>query len=247
MRPSRPDRPPQPPTCRAATAVEPAADFWLELYADERGGGDRLRMRLCVTVAALVHMALFSVTFPALSESRTEQDEPVLVFDLREVAVKPPEPVVEPPRAYPEIPQVTVPVAELDPFELVERDPVEPIQPTFFDTPSLRVEIPEPPFAVAADRPIRFGSGITRPVKLSGPTPAYTELARRVRLTGIVILEAVIDERGEVTELEVLRSLPYGLTESALRAVGRWRFEPSTLDGRPVAVLYNLTVRFELN
>jgi outer membrane biosynthesis protein TonB len=35
------------------------------------------------------------------------------------------------------------------------------------------------------------------------------------------------------------------MTEAALAAVRRWRFRPATLENRPVAVYYHLTVRFE--
>ena len=37
-----------------------------------------------------------------------------------------------------------------------------------------------------------------------------------------------------------------GLTEAAITAVRRWKFEPATLNGKPVAVYFNLTVTFEL-
>jgi Gram-negative bacterial TonB protein C-terminal len=38
-----------------------------------------------------------------------------------------------------------------------------------------------------------------------------------------------------------------GLGESTLAAVGQWRFTPGTLHGKPVPVLYDLTVDFHLN
>ena len=47
-------------------------------------------------------------------------------------------------------------------------------------------------------------------------------------------------------EAKVLRGLPLGLTESAVDAVRKWKFKPSTLNGKPVEVLYILTVRFNL-
>jgi protein TonB len=62
----------------------------------------------------------------------------------------------------------------------------------------------------------------------------------------VVVLDAVIDTSGRVTEIDVLRALRFGLTKAAVRAVRTWRFEPACLDGRAVAVRYNLTVRFAL-
>ena len=37
-----------------------------------------------------------------------------------------------------------------------------------------------------------------------------------------------------------------GLEEAAMEAAREWRFEPATCNGKPVAVLYSLTVRFTL-
>ena len=76
--------------------------------------------------------------------------------------------------------------------------------------------------------------------------PKYTEAARQERIQGLVILRLVIDETGKVTDIEVLKGLPYGLTETAIAAVERWEFEPATHQGEPVSVLYNITINFRL-
>ncbi|PYQ26205.1 MAG: hypothetical protein DMF56_25500 [Acidobacteria bacterium] len=62
----------------------------------------------------------------------------------------------------------------------------------------------------------------------------------------MVILEAVIDRNGNVTEARVLKGLPFGLEQSALDAIKKWRFKPGTLNGQPVPVYYNLTINFQL-
>ena len=76
--------------------------------------------------------------------------------------------------------------------------------------------------------------------------PVYPEAARRARIQGVVVLECTIGKDGRVQNVKVLRGLPLGLTETAVDAVNKWRFEPSTLNGKPVEVLYILTVRFNL-
>ncbi|HXT19958.1 MAG TPA: energy transducer TonB, partial [Thermoanaerobaculia bacterium] len=69
--------------------------------------------------------------------------------------------------------------------------------------------------AAAEGPPYRVGGEVTPPVKISGADPVYTELARRARLTGVVIVEALIDERGSVTSSRVLKGLPMGLDKAA--------------------------------
>ena len=61
-----------------------------------------------------------------------------------------------------------------------------------------------------------------------------------------MILQAVIDEQGDVQNVTVLKGLSMGLTEEAEKAVSQWKFAPARLNGRPVAVYFNLTVHFHL-
>ena len=52
---------------------------------------------------------------------------------------------------------------------------------------------------------------------------------------------------GDVTDIHVLKPLPFGLDQAAVDAVKRWKFKPGTLNGQPVDVIFNLTVNFKLN
>ena len=101
--------------------------------------------------------------------------------------------------------------------------------------------------APPAGEPYRVGGGISAPQKLSGAAPVYTELARRSRVTGTVIVEAIIDEQGNVTNVRVLKGLPMGLDRSAVEAVQTWKFKPAMLEGKPVKVYYTLTVNFQVD
>jgi TonB family protein len=87
-----------------------------------------------------------------------------------------------------------------------------------------------------ADEPYRVGKGVQAPVKISGAAPVYTELARRARVAGTVVVEAIIDQQGDVTNAQVLRGLPMGLDRAAVNAVQTWKFKPATLNGKPVKV-----------
>ncbi|HEV7240827.1 MAG TPA: energy transducer TonB [Thermoanaerobaculia bacterium] len=96
------------------------------------------------------------------------------------------------------------------------------------------------------DMPIRVGGNVRAPVAVKRVDPVYTEVARKARVEGIVIIEAVIDRQGNVTEARVLKGLPFGLDLAALNAIRQWKFQPGTLNGQPVPVYYNLTVNFRI-
>jgi TonB family protein len=95
--------------------------------------------------------------------------------------------------------------------------------------------------------PYRVGGEVSRPEVISSTRPVYTELARRARVTGIVVVEAIIDEHGDITNARVLKGLPMGLDQAAVDAIKEWTFKPATLGGKPVPVYYVLTVNFQVD
>jgi protein TonB len=107
-----------------------------------------------------------------------------------------------------------------------------------------RVEAPPLP-PTTATPPARLHSGMTAPRKIVDVMPVYPEVARRGRVEGLVIIEAVIDASGQVESARVLRSLRL-LDQAALDAVRRWRFTPALLNGEPIPVVMTVTVNFRL-
>jgi protein TonB len=87
---------------------------------------------------------------------------------------------------------------------------------------------------------------VTPPVVVSRVQPEYPEEARRARVQGTVIVEAIVDPRGDVTRVRVLKGLPMGLDRAAAKAIEGWKFRPATLHGEPVAVYFVLTVNFRV-
>jgi protein TonB len=94
--------------------------------------------------------------------------------------------------------------------------------------------------------PIRIGGEVVPPEPISRPQPLYPDVARKARVIGVVIVEAIIDKQGNVTDAQVLRGLPMGLSEAATTAILKWKYRPATLNGRPVAVYLTVTVNFTL-
>lgn len=101
---------------------------------------------------------------------------------------------------------------------------------------------------VGDSQPLVFsvGKGMTRPEIVHQVQPRYTELGRKSGTQGAVIVEAIIDVEGRVTNVRVLRGLPMGLDQAAVDAIQQWRFKPAMLQGQPVKVYYTLTVNFTI-
>jgi periplasmic protein TonB len=95
--------------------------------------------------------------------------------------------------------------------------------------------------------PYVAGNGVSAPVAIVQPLPAYTEEARKARAEGIVMIQAIIRRNGTVDSFKVIRGLGYGLDESAIQTIAsKWRFKPGTLNGVPVDVQANIEVSFRL-
>jgi TonB family protein len=87
---------------------------------------------------------------------------------------------------------------------------------------------------------------VRAPIAIHTPDPEYSEDARKAGIAGDVILWLVIDEKGKVVRIRVIRCLGAGLDERAVQAVSTWTFEPAMRNGTPVAVQINVDVTFHL-
>lgn len=94
---------------------------------------------------------------------------------------------------------------------------------------------------------LKVGGDVTEPVVVSNVPPTYPEEARKNRIQGRVIVEAVISEKGIVTKVRAVESPDPMLTESALEAVKKWTYRPATKKGKPVKVFLTATVSFKLS
>lgn len=237
------DKPPLP----KAEQVEHAQDGTLSelLTLAQEYDQDRKIMRIAVIVAAVFHIGLFMIHFPEMvKEARADTKKEKKIFVVQQPKFKPPEQKkveILKPRT------VKVPIPDPTPDE---PEPVREIQ-TDEEVPQVTPDeaifgVPEAPPEPVDEGPIRVGGKIQEPKKLREVKPVYPEIARKARIEGVVILECTIDKAGNVKDVKVLRPLPMGLTEAAVDAVKQWKYEPSTLNGRPVEVLMTVTVTFRL-
>jgi protein TonB len=105
--------------------------------------------------------------------------------------------------------------------------------------------LPDAPPPPVKQEPVRVGGDIRPPNKIKDVAPKYPDIAKQARVQGIVILEAIIDPTGNVTNVRVLRSIPL-LDQSAIDAVRQWKYEPTLLNGVPVPIVMTVTVNFTL-
>ncbi len=181
-----------------------------------------------------------------------------------------PRPPVQPPRHVPLIlqppetpepppPPVEQPAPQRDtllvPFEIPEQLPVIEPAPVAVDPvdvpivpfePDLDSVVPPPPLPDLVDS---TEPGLTLPVAIFKPDPDYPEMGIRFRQEGRIVLRAVIDNAGNVGEIEVLvgPEPDLGFRAAAIDAVRQWRYQPGELRGRTVAVRMTVVVDFSLN
>jgi len=99
---------------------------------------------------------------------------------------------------------------------------------------------PPPPPAAP---PIRIGGDVKPPKLLSSALPVYPSIARSSGIEGSVVVEASIGPAGSVVSTKVISGSPM-LRQAALDALRRWKYQPATLNGEPVAVQINVTIQF---
>jgi TonB family protein len=89
-------------------------------------------------------------------------------------------------------------------------------------------------------------NGIQAPKAVYTPQPEYTDKARRKKINGVVLLSFVVAKDGTVHDPAVTRSLESSLDQQSLDTVKKWRFEPATKDGQPVAVRIQAEMSFHI-
>ena len=104
--------------------------------------------------------------------------------------------------------------------------------------------VPPPP-SVKRSGPLRVGGHLRQPKAIVIVQPEYPPLARQTNTQGQVRIDAVLDERGNVIEMKVVSGPPL-LYQAAIDALKKWKYEPTYLNDRPIAVQMIVTINFQL-
>jgi periplasmic protein TonB len=115
---------------------------------------------------------------------------------------------------------------------------------TVITNQEVRVSLEEPP---PAPRPILkpISGGVLNGTALSLPQPVYPEAAKRMRTSGMVTVEVILDETGKVVSATAT-SGPTILRQAAIDAALKARFSPTKLSGQPVKVSGTINYKFAL-
>jgi TonB family protein len=90
-------------------------------------------------------------------------------------------------------------------------------------------------------------AGLTWPACAHCPPAKYTHDAEKAKAEGTVSLTAVITAEGRAANIEVVKGLGYGLDQSAVAAISKWKFKPAIdPDGIPASVKQSIEVTFHL-
>jgi periplasmic protein TonB len=88
--------------------------------------------------------------------------------------------------------------------------------------------------------------GVVQPILIHRIQPDYPKSALAAHIQGTVVLEALITQNGDVQNIRLTKSAHPLWNQSAIEAVGNWKYKPATLGGRPIAVYFHVTVMFTI-
>jgi TonB family protein len=122
----------------------------------------------------------------------------------------------------------------------------EPPNPAKHPASHGREPVPAPTMGLPLGRPVRIASGAAEGLLVRKVPPTYPLDAKLVRLEGTVVVKAVIDRSGGVSEVSALSGPPL-LASAAVDAVKQWQYRPYAVNGQPVEVETTIEVVFALD
>jgi protein TonB len=95
-------------------------------------------------------------------------------------------------------------------------------------------------------RKVTLSAAVADSLLIQKSIPMYPPIAKAARVSGTVVLHAVISTSGSVINLRVISGPPM-LQQAALDAVQKWKYRPYLLNNEPVEFETTVNVIFSLN
>ncbi len=106
---------------------------------------------------------------------------------------------------------------------------------------------PPPPPGRAGDESLIFMAWEEAPELIKMVKPRYPEIARKAGVEGRVVLQIVVDEKGNVLEAVPIVAVPPGIfEEAAIEAMMQWKFKPAKQRDKAIKVRMGQTMEFTL-
>ncbi len=198
----------------------------------------------------LIITLLFFILLFRIQIQSSAQHEYVIdvqeIVEMEEIIQTQQRPVVPPP------PRPPVPVAVPN-YEIIDEVEIDIDAELRFDA-SARLPTPPRPldYEEEDDEQVDYYVIVEQMPELIGGLESiqrnvrYPEMAMRAQISGRVIVQFVVNERGEVENPQVVRGIGGGCDEEAVRVVSQAKFVPGHQRGRPVRVQYSVPVVFVL-
>lgn len=205
---------------------------------------DRVSMDWAILMAIIFHVLILYLPPIAQFDSERKWEKDSRNFIQMQRYKPPPPPKEEKPEEQKVVKKKQVLAKPIPQQEMVDLEnlTVDEDVELVYDLDDIEFDEPE----ALPDAPLRVGGDVKAPKLVNRVDPQYPEIARKARIQGIVILEAIINKQGNVTDVKVLKSLNSLCDEAAMEAARQWKFEPGTQNDIPVDVVMTLTVQFQL-
>ena len=96
----------------------------------------------------------------------------------------------------------------------------------------------------ARSAPLRTSGAIKPPDLLQRVEPVYSAIAAVAHISGVVVVDAIVDVDGSIESVTVLRSANPLLDKAATDALKRWRYAPLVVAGLPTRFVVTVTFKF---
>src|SRR5690554_517603 len=221
----------------------------MELKKSDNANLEKKRIPLII-IGILFSTALVLVAFEWKTYEMEISQLGELDIDLIEEEIIPISQQLPPPPPPPPAPTTVIEIVE-DEKEIEEELVIEDMEVTE-DTEIEFIEevvedvVEEQIFTIVEQMP-SFPGGDAALMKYLGSSIKYPAIAKDAGIQGTVFVTFVVDEKGDVKDVKVLRSLGGGTDEEAIRVVRNMpKWTPGKQRGKPVKVQYNLPIRFTL-
>ncbi len=108
------------------------------------------------------------------------------------------------------------------------------------------VKIPATTTIKPVKRDGQLGVEVIIPTPIRRITPVYPEKCKKEKVEGTVVLEIKIDTEGNVIDTKILKSVHPDIDKAATEAIRKWKYNPVIKDGKPVPVVFAVTINFWL-